>query len=107
MVVQGIASNPQASNTSSIKEGKGEFGLSKTNPIPVYGIPSNEIYLKQLKTNSGGEISWKRKGSIINRMLYDVEIDELQMNNIAEIKSNKFIVDSLSRILNKHIKSVR
>jgi len=50
---------------------------------------------------------WKRKGSIINRMLYDVEIDELQMNNIAEIKSNKFIVDSLSRILNKHIKSVR
>ena len=75
MVVQGIASNPQASNTSSIKEGKGEFGLSKTNPIPVYGIPSNEIYLKQLKTNSGGEISWKRKGSIKVKGI-EKEIDE-------------------------------
>ena len=36
-------------------------------------------------------------------MLYDVENDELQMNNIAELKSNKSIVDSLSVILNKHI----
>ena len=40
-------------------------------------------------------------------MLFDVEKDELQMNNIAEIKSNKAIVDSLSRILNKHIKSIK
>jgi arylsulfatase A-like enzyme len=50
---------------------------------------------------------WKRKGSVIDRMLYDIENDELQMNNIAEIKSNKPIIDSLSRILNKHIKSVK
>jgi hypothetical protein len=48
---------------------------------------------------------WKRKGSVIDRMLYDIENDELQMNNIAEIRSNKSIVDSLSVILNKHIKS--
>ena len=75
MIVQGIASNPQASNTSSIKEGKGEFGLSKTNPIPVYGIPSNEIYLKQLKTNLGGKITWKRKGSIKVKEI-EKEIDE-------------------------------
>jgi hypothetical protein len=38
-------------------------------------------------------------------MLYDIENDELQMNNIAEIRSNKPIVDSLSFILNKHIMS--
>ena len=50
---------------------------------------------------------WKRKGELIDRMLYDIENDELQMNNIAEIKSNKPIVDSLSRILNKHIKSIK
>ena len=48
---------------------------------------------------------WKRKGSVIDRMLYDIENDELQMNNIAEIRSNKPIVDSLSLILNKHIMS--
>ncbi len=48
---------------------------------------------------------WSLKGSVTHRMLYDIENDELQMNNIAEIKSNKSIVDSLSRILNKHIKS--
>ena len=41
----------------------------------------------------------------MRRMLYDIENDELQMNNIAEINTNKSIVDSLSRILNKHIKS--
>ena len=38
-------------------------------------------------------------------MLYDIEYDELQMNNIAELKFNKPIVDSLSNILNMHIKS--
>ena len=75
MVVQGIVSNPQASDKPSIKEGKGEFGLSKTNPIPVYGIPSNEIYLKQLKTNLGGKITWKRKGSIKVKGI-EKEIDE-------------------------------
>lgn len=73
--VQGIASNSQASNKSFLKEGKGEFGLSKTNPIPVYGIPSNELYLKQLKTNTGGKITWKRKGSI-NVKGIEKEIDE-------------------------------
>ena len=75
MVVQGIASNPQASDKPIIKEGKGEFGLSKTNPIPVYGIPSNEIYLNQLKTDSGGKITWKRKGSIKVKGI-EKEIDE-------------------------------
>ena len=73
--VQGIASNSQASNKSFLKEGRGEFGLSKTNPIPVYGIPSNELYLKQLKTNTGGKITWKRKGSIIVKGI-EKEIDE-------------------------------
>ena len=48
---------------------------------------------------------WKRNGSVTDRMLYDIENDELQMNNIAEIKSNKTIVDSLSVMLNKHIMS--
>ena len=50
---------------------------------------------------------WKRNGSLTDKMLFDIEVDKLQMNNIAEIKSNKTIVDSLSRILNKHIKSVK
>jgi iduronate 2-sulfatase len=49
---------------------------------------------------------WSRKGNLTHRMLYDIENDELQMNNIAEIKSEKSIVDSLSSILNKHIKSI-
>jgi len=75
MVVQGIVSNPQASDKPSLKEGIGEFGLSKTNPIPVYGTPSNEIYLKQLKTNLGGQITWKRKGSIKVKGI-EKEIDE-------------------------------
>ena len=50
---------------------------------------------------------WSRKGSVTHRMLYDIKKDELQMKNIAEIKTNKPIVDSLSIILNKHINSIK
>ena len=46
-----------------IPEGHGEFGLSLSNPIPVKGIISNEIYLKKLRTDTGEQISWKRQGS--------------------------------------------
>lgn len=50
---------------------------------------------------------WSRKGNVTHRMLFDIESDEFQMNNIAEIKSYKPVVDSLSKILNKHIKSTK
>ena len=50
---------------------------------------------------------WSRKGNVTHRMLFDIENDEFQMNNIAEIKSYKPVVDSLSKILNKHIKSTK
>ena len=50
---------------------------------------------------------WSRKGNVTHRMLFDIESDEFQMNNIAEIESYKPVVDSLSKILNKHIKSTK
>ena len=40
-------------DTDEIPEGIGEFGLEITNPIPVNGIPENEIYLSRLKTSDG------------------------------------------------------
>ncbi len=46
-----------------IPEGFGEFGLDVTNPIPVQGIISNEVYLKKLVTIDSREIHWEREGS--------------------------------------------
>ena len=46
-----------------VDEGFGEFGLDVTNPIPVQGIISNEVYLKKLVTIDGSEIHWEREGS--------------------------------------------
>ena len=70
MIVMGIISNPDACDQDEIPGAIGEFGLNKTNPVPVYGIASNEIYLKGLKTEFGENITWTRKGSIL--------IDEIQ-----------------------------
>ncbi len=43
--------------------GFGEFGWVVTNPIPVQGVISNEVYLKKLVTIDGSEIHWEREGS--------------------------------------------
>jgi hypothetical protein len=63
MFLQEIRSNPQASKTDTISEGIGKFGLEITNPIPVYGIPSNEFYLGNLMFSNGGRITYRRIGS--------------------------------------------
>ena len=41
-------------------EGKGEFGLDISNPIPVRSIPENEVYLKRLRLSNGESITWRR-----------------------------------------------
>tara|TARA_A100001015_G_scaffold72901_1_gene80853 strand:- start:956 stop:3349 length:2394 start_codon:yes stop_codon:yes gene_type:complete len=70
MIVMGITTNPEACDQDEIPGAIGEFGLNKTNPVPVYGIASNEIYLKGLNTKFGEKITWTRKGSYL--------IDEIQ-----------------------------
>jgi len=85
MAVTGIASNTQACSESVIPEGIGEFGLCKTNPVPVYGIPSNEIYLNQLKTDKGEKISWKRTGFLTCNNI-EKEIDAYKIFNSSNKK---------------------
>lgn len=46
-----------------IPSGVGEFGLVSTNPIPVNGVPCNEVYLGRLMTDDEHSISWERRGS--------------------------------------------
>ena len=36
-------------NLDEMPEGKGEYGLDLSNPIPIKGIPENEVYLKRLR----------------------------------------------------------
>ena len=48
---------------NEIPNGYGEFGLTKTNPVPVKGILANEAYLSQWRTLKGDELRWNRLGS--------------------------------------------
>ena len=77
-----IKNNPQACNSDNIPQGFGEFGLEKTNPIPTFGIPSNQSYLHSLRTLNGEILRYRRNGSIevdnINK-----RIDEFEIYNYA------------------------
>lgn len=67
----------------------GEFGKTKTNPIPVKGIHSIDNYLERLSRTDGENFSWNRIGSTgsenINGMIdiYDI------------INDNKTLIDKL------------
>ena len=73
----------------TIPEGFGEFGRDKTNPIPIHGIPENEIYLKKLRLYNGSKISWKRIGSSsspnIRHFIDDYEIFDNNGEKICEL----------------------
>lgn len=79
MILDEIESNPQACTTEDkIAAGVGPFGLTPSNPVPVFGIPSNEIYLSRLRTQTGQQISWKRIGSLYNETVKK-SIDEYEV----------------------------
>jgi len=59
-----IGTNSQACTTNEISNTIGEFGLTPTNPVPVYLTPSNNIYLSRLRTPNGFPIKWERKNSL-------------------------------------------
>lgn len=61
---KGVFAGDTGYDLDEIPEGFGEFGLEVTNPIPVQGIISNEVYLKKLVTIDSNEIQWEREGSI-------------------------------------------
>lgn len=64
--LQSIGNIKDGCTTDVIPGAFGEYGLCKTNPIPVKGIVANEIYLRQLELESGECIKWHRIGSTIS-----------------------------------------
>jgi hypothetical protein len=58
-----ILQNPQATQEDEIPNGIGEFGLDKSNPIPVYGVPEGKAYLARLTFENGDSLSYSRIGS--------------------------------------------
>jgi hypothetical protein len=80
-----IKSNPQATVTDEIYGMVGEFGLEPSNPVPVYGIPSADLYLSRLRTLDGMPIKWERVGSLEHDSIYE-PIDNY---NIFDSKRNK------------------
>lgn len=82
-----IGDNPQATRKDIISEGIGEFGLEKTNPIPTFGIPEKENYLRSLRTSNGEQLRYRRTGSIevenIKHPVDEYEIFNYQGETIA------------------------
>lgn len=84
-----IEENTQATNTDFIKSGIGEYGLEKTNPIPTFGIPSNETYLQKLRTSNNEILRYRRTGGFevdnINEVIDEYEIFNQKGDTIAFI----------------------
>jgi hypothetical protein len=84
-----IKSNPQATVTDEIYGTVGEFGLEPSNPVPVYGVPNNEVYLRRLRTLDGMPVKWERVGSTrhkdINMPIDDYDIFNSKGKLIANI----------------------
>jgi len=87
LILNQIKSNSQACNLDEIPQGLGKFGLESTNPIPIYGIPSNEEYLHKLVLKNGNKIRWRREGSItisnISMPIDKYEIFDLEGNTVC------------------------
>ena len=104
IIVQGILSNPQACYKDIISEGKGEFGLSVSNPVPVYGIPSNVTYLSALLAEDGSAISWKRTGSTTTKNIKK-EIDVYEIFNSNKKKISTIYISPYHWVISKKIPS--
>lgn len=89
LIISEIKSNPQACTEDVIPQGIGKFGLTETNPVPVHGIPSNEIYLSRLRRNNGERIRWRRLGHVTNEIIFSpvdkYEIFDMKGNTISYI----------------------
>jgi len=75
-----IKNNPQACNSDVIPQGYGHFGLDKTNPVPVYGIPSSKFYLDRLKYKDGNYIRYRRNRNLTVSNITNL-IDEYDIFN--------------------------
>ncbi|MFZ4402324.1 MAG: hypothetical protein ACOYO1_20000 [Bacteroidales bacterium] len=80
MILVQIKSNSQACNLDEIPQGYGEFGLEITNPVPVYGIPSNKTYLESLRTLDGNMLNYRRNGNVSTSNI-ESPIDEYEIYN--------------------------
>jgi ADP-ribosylglycohydrolase len=81
----------QACSADEIPNATGEFGLCSSNPVPVYGVGSNNIYLNRLKTLDGKEIVWKRIGSTGDKSIKN-PIDKYAISNaLGELITHIFI----------------
>ena len=84
-----IKENPQACKSDEIPVGIGDFGITPTNPVPVYGVPNNEVYLQRLRTSGGDKIRWRRVGTTpadnIVGSIDDYEIFNLEGSTIGHI----------------------
>ena len=82
-----ISENPNACDEDFIPEGFGEFGLDKTNPIPIYGVDNIHNYMSKLNY----EAISKDGSSILLPVQYQRTIE----NDDSEVGSEMPVVEGL------------
>jgi hypothetical protein len=85
-----IKANPKACSENEIPEGFGEFGLDKTNPIPIYGMDNIDNYMSQLRY----ETISKDGSSIFLPVQYQRTIENENSELGSEMPKNEGLVGS-------------
>jgi hypothetical protein len=92
-MINEILDNPQASFQDEISQGLGRFGLDPTNPIPIFGVPNNRIYLYKLRLGNGEKITWRRMGSLTVSNI-EFPVDEYAVHSTIGYRVTKLYLSS-------------
>jgi hypothetical protein len=85
-----FGSDSYGCDADEIPSGLGEFGFDPTNPIPVRGTASNDIYLGGLRTKNGQVVVFKRLGSLTSPNI-DGNIDEYEISQGGRVLCKLYI----------------
>lgn len=84
-----LMTNPNAGKYDIIPTGVGEFGLEKTNPIPVYGIDKVDMYMQQLRYKYVSQ-----KGAVVYYPVQYKRTNEFDQSSIGSSISESDSVES-------------
>lgn len=84
--------NPQATDFDEIPQGRGEFGYSKDNPIPVCGKNTAKSYLDELVVKMNFKVFYQIRGRTTSRIIMmPIEIYDIFELDTENLKCTIYI----------------
>lgn len=77
-------------DADEVAQGIGEFGFDPTNPIPVRGILSNDLYLERLRTSDGRAIQFERLRSLTVSNVFG-NVDEYEISQAGRTLAKLYL----------------